>query len=454
MAKKVYPEFINADRPKYADINWVTQAQQQAYIQTRKTNKQITHRLERCTNKWSPDLVLPPWLHFSSNALLEFTNAEGHGPTWHDMYKLQEFVMCWYNSWPLSRLATKFELSDSQVRTVCDSLRLLGSGKESRSMLTHFSSKLIMGEPIVRPDVFIRNPLPPDALGCLQSSFAFYKVPNLQGKENEIGSHSSDVYYCPQLYPGTLVVGEILLRHMNTDYTELFSSFVQDKVLYKSTPYRLNEIYEFREYFHPDRINNLEQFKYVLFNTLISNRDNDYADAELAITFDSELPGRNHQHDTSYVRMYQQVWVEEYIKRTMWDRCTEHSLCIFSDAVHDKSQHVVDSSGHIHSGAYRHRHEYFTMPTKIRGFLHSIGVKGNCNPDFSVGGDRIHPIFDYVVKLSKSNKGAEVVPFKKGACLVDVLEHRIVANGAKLVLTESQWSQLINYMSAYEALNT
>lgn len=480
MAKKRLEPYVCPDKPAYADIKWggktlkelgIEYINSPEFLGDEKGAIKKAREVSKSTpkNKWTPNIVLDPWLHYDSFTLRMFKDSRGYGPGWTNPYTLKEFLINWIERrLTFKEMVDKYSnpwLSERQIRTLIEYIR------EARvtSPLLHFTSMLLDNNTkIVKPDFFVPNPFPPNEYGSIKASYAFYKVPNFVGKDYGNFKDGS-IYVCPQLMQ-KLIIGNVLEQFMKEDFTEEYEMFKE----HPQEPYDTLSL----------NITNYDQFRYyqllLLFSTNISNSwaDKDtgfpksYSYSELFITKDVNVPGQEEFTRTSCIDLYNQVWIEELIKRTMWDQITEHSLCMFSDAIHDGARQHVDNNGRILRGHHpdTYKRDYFSMPFKVRPFLHNIGVKPpgktrGCTPEFhrfypdtivdgkripGKSGDLIYPIFDYVFRYDKQKEC--VVPFNDKHCKykklylmangVRTLHHQYEANGGKLRLTQDELDTL------------
>jgi hypothetical protein len=463
--KRVFPRFVHPQKPPYADIKWHVGS--------------FRLRNKPQPNLWTPDIVLDPWLHHSTHILCMYKDSLGRGPRWTNPYELQEFVMNYLNNWPLTHLAKEYNLTNDQVRTLVCQLSMT----VKMSPIGHFMVRLATGGTIHRPDLFIPNPFPPDSVGCIGTSYAFYRVPDFKPKEQ----HGDYIAYCPQT--NRLIRGDSLDYFAGIDFEAEYqllqrtlSEYANDDVVAFNNGDFDHNISSELGVDDPRGIHNVYQMRYRLLERFLTGKDDStivrsqgegivakdrllsettYRD-QFSIVLDPKMPGRNVWRQSSTVRLYNQVWTEELIKRTMWDRVTEHSLCMFNDSVHDRARRWTDPrTGAVHDGHSKsniHRRDYLQMPIKIRNFLYSIGVKGKFTDEFSLGGDKLHPIFDYLLTYKP---GTGIIPFRSYHCNIstlnnrkDKLRYRIEANAATLRLTEEQWVRLTNYcMEMYSLLN-
>lgn len=442
---KSYPSYLCSDAVQYSHlIQQPVSCIQDLYPKYDPITRSKT--FPKAHNKWSYDLILDPWYHFPTSSLLAFIDERGNGPRWTSIYEFKSFVMEWQSGWPLTKLAAKYNISLDTVRALFDNLN---KGKIV-SPLAHFAERLLNNNPIIKPDIFIPNPFPPNKLGFIKGSYAFYKIPGGCVKDSGI-----PLYFCPQFTEGTkLINGQVLNWLFSEEVESMYHIY---KLAIKHNETWDNLVYDngFTLEYKYIQIKTIEQYRYAILDGLRSgstldydNDITDYSDIKqninslaytpLVVPWDSDIPGDNSNIRNSCVRMYNGIWVEEYIKVTMWDQCTEHSLVLFSNALHDRAKkHINTRNGTLSSGHSPHlcRRDYLTSPLKLTKAISTIkGFPANNTHN------TIPPIFDYIIRFNlKTNK---IAPFTDDYCVVLDEERMIEVKGMWLKFTESQWIAL------------
>ena len=407
-------------------------------------------------NKWSYNLVLDPWYHFPTSSLIAFVDERGNGPRWTSIFEFKSFVMEWQSGWPLTKLATRYGISLDAVRALFDNLN---KGKIV-SPLAHFAERLLNNSPIIRPDIFIPNPFSPDELGYIKGSYAFYRIPGGYIKDTGI-----PLYFCPQFTESAkLINGQVLLWLFSEEVEFMYHAY---KASVKHNETWDNIVYDngFTAGYKYTQIKTLDQYRYAIFEGLrvgptvdYDNDIDDYSEVKqsvnalahtpLVVPWDSDIPGDNSNIRNSCVRLYNGIWVEDYIKRTMWDQCTEHSLVLFSNALHDRAKkHINIRNGTMSSGHSPHlcRRDYLTSPLNLTQAIASIKGTPNNNTH-----NTIPSIFNYIIRFNlKTNK---IVPFTDDYCVVLEEERMIEVKGMWLKFTESQWLALSNALMLAQLL--
>lgn len=397
-------------------------------------------------NRWSYDLVLDPWYHFPTSSLIAFVDEKGNGPRWTNIYEFKCFVMEWLSGWPLAKLASRYNISIDATRALFDNLN---KGKII-SPLTHFAERLLANSKIIKPDLFIPNPFPPDKLGYIKGSYAFYQVPNSYVKDTNI-----PLYYCPQFTEDTKLINGKVLKWLFSEELEIMYNVYKQETRHDEPWENIAYDNGFVSNYRYTQIKNLHQYRYAILEGLRSgptvdydNDINDYSEIKqnvnalsytpLAVALDSDIPGDNSNIRNSCVKMYNGVWVEDYIKATMWGRCTEHSLVLFSNALHDRAKkHINTRNGTMSSGHSPHlcRRDYLASPLNITQIISTF----KSTPTNNVH-NNIPPIFNCIVKYNlKTNR---IVPFTDDYCVVIESERMIEVKGMWLRFTEQQWLDL------------
>ena len=263
------------------------------------------------------------------------------------------------------------------------------------------------------------------------------------------------LYFCPQFTEGTkLINGQVLLWLFSEEIELMYHAY---KTSIKHNELWDNIVYDngFTAGYKYTQIKTLDQYRYAILEGLrvgptvdYDNDIDDYSEVKqsvnalahtpLVVPWDSDIPGDNSNIRNSCVRLYNGIWVEDYIKRTMWDQCTEHSLVLFSNALHDRAKkHINIRNGTMSSGHSPHlcRRDYLTSPLNLTQAIASIkGIPSNNTHN------TIPPIFNHIIRFNlKTNK---IVPFTDDYCVVLEEERMIEVKGMWLKFTESQWIAL------------
>lgn len=307
-----------------------------------------------------------------------------------DVYQLQAMVKEYLLGNRVTDIYKKYSITKDEFKGIRD---IIDNDVPCRYPRMHFTYLITCDSPIIKPDYRLQWPFNPCGISklVLGPSYSFYKVPDAISKNNK------NIYY--DTYSMRLMDGAFLEWLMNSqlgDIHQLFNgSFTNfsHPLLGRYREVAINALtLNQARYIAMYLIRSPEIYDgelSVLGHTIREGRYNNdsqrhspgalssslWCDNE-ALVLDSPVSyGRMETNWAPQVPLYKGIWIEEYIKRTMWDRLTEHSLIVFDDCLKHKRTHL---------------NSYLHMPIKIRSALDRMGVKQQDGSD-------LNPVFDYVV---------------------------------------------------------
>ena len=380
------------------------------------TNPESLKYLDRRMGEYFPvydkDTYLTPIEERGGEAILTPLKTR---PILTNMYELEALSKEYLLGNRITDICRKYNISRDTLKPIREALDSHYSPRLPRSHFTYLLQ--CPGEYIVKPDFRLQWPFNPCGMSglTLGPSYSFYRIPDL------IGKGGGNVYY--DTYNMRLVDGVLLEWVMYADPEEIAHIFGP----------------AFENFSHPllgryKKISlgklTLEQVKYIAFYLLdmpgisdsdlsmlgeTADRHERYSNSKMSFSpgalssnvwcsrFGLNLDSPTIPYSGSdyhsfknaslppHVKLYKNVWIEEYIKRTMWDHPTEHSLMVFDSSLDSKREHY----------GYYHR-----MPAKILKILHESGIKQD-------NGLPANPAFDYALSVFNG----QLVPFKENATI-------------------------------------